>query len=41
LRAKVREAIGNRAGAERVANAFAEVGPAHAADEIEARLLPD
>ena len=41
LRARVREAIANRAGAERVANAFADVGPAYAADEIEARLLPD
>jgi len=40
LRAKVREAISRRTGAERIAKAFAELdGPRVAADAIEQRLL--
>jgi MGT family glycosyltransferase len=40
LRAKVREAIAERAGAERIAEAFARAGgPVAAADEFERRLL--
>jgi UDP:flavonoid glycosyltransferase YjiC (YdhE family) len=40
LRAKVREAIAKRAGAERIAEAFARAGgPVAAADEFERRLL--
>jgi MGT family glycosyltransferase len=42
LRSKVREAIERRAGAERVARAFAEAGGAEAAaDAVEQRLLGD
>lgn len=40
LQAKVREAMGRRAGAERIAAAFtAAGGPPAAVDAIEARLL--